>query len=94
LIPSFRASRYQELWRADEDAVWTRPYSPTHRSNGIPEMGASLRAFMHLAHKRNMRLVGCHKEGYNAFFVRNGLGDDLLGSEEYGKLCNSYDFAS
>ena len=73
----------QELWFADPEAVWTRPYKEDHVSRHIHEMGASLHAFVHLAHKKDMRLVGCHKQGYNALFVRNGEGEDLLGVDEY-----------
>jgi len=37
-----------------------------------------LSAFVKLARERNLRLVGCQAYGTNAFFVRNGLGEDLL----------------
>jgi hypothetical protein len=40
--------------------------------------GASLAAFVKLARSRGYRLVGVQSLGFNAFFVRNGLGDDLL----------------
>lgn len=47
---------------------------PTTR--GMPNFcGASLPAFCKLAARRGYRLVGCNRYGYNAFFVRNGLGD-------------------
>jgi hypothetical protein len=40
--------------------------------------GASLLAFTKLAHEKGYRLVGCSKGGYNAFFVRNDLGNSCL----------------
>jgi hypothetical protein len=40
--------------------------------------GASLAAFNKLARERDYRLVGCNRNRLNAFFVRNGLADDLL----------------
>ena len=40
--------------------------------------GASLAAFVKLARVRGYRLVGVQSLGFNAFFVRNGIGDDLL----------------
>jgi hypothetical protein len=40
--------------------------------------GASLAAFNKLANKKGYRLVGCNRNRINAFFVRRGLGDELL----------------
>jgi hypothetical protein len=40
--------------------------------------GASLPAFVKLARGRGLRLVGVQSLGFNAFFVRNGLAEDLL----------------
>lgn len=40
--------------------------------------GASLPAFVKLLRARGYRLVGVQSLGFNAFFVRNGLGDELL----------------
>jgi hypothetical protein len=40
--------------------------------------GASLAAFVKLARYKGYRLVGCQRMGFNAFFVRNGVGDDLF----------------
>ncbi len=40
--------------------------------------GASLAAFNKLAKERGYRLVGCNRNRLNAFFVKNGLGDELL----------------
>lgn len=40
--------------------------------------GASLGAFTNLMKTRGYRLVGVQSLGFNAFFVRNGLGDEVL----------------
>jgi hypothetical protein len=40
--------------------------------------GASLAAFAKLLEPRGYRLVGVQSLGFNAFFVRNGLGDEVL----------------
>jgi hypothetical protein len=40
--------------------------------------GASLAAFAKLGWQKGYRLVGCQRYGFNAFFVRKGIGDDLL----------------
>ena len=40
--------------------------------------GASLAAFARLARAKGYRLVGVQSLGFNAFFVRDGVGEDLL----------------
>lgn len=64
---------------------WTVPYAddfdyrryPT--TNGGPNFaGASLKAFVELGRRKGYRLVGTNRLGFNAFFVKNGLGDGLL----------------
>jgi hypothetical protein len=48
-------------------------------TDGTPNFcGASLPAFVKLAHRKGYRLVGCNRYGYNAFFVRRGLGEAEL----------------
>jgi hypothetical protein len=43
---------------------------------GMPDFcGASLPAFAKLVKTRGYRLVGCNRYGYNAFFIRNPLGE-------------------
>ena len=59
----------QELWGPTDRFVIK--YDPAYRSgNDFSRMGASLGAYIELARNRGYRLVGCHKGGYNAFFVR------------------------
>jgi hypothetical protein len=56
-------------------------YQPDYRldmSAQINRCGASLPAFVKLGKTKGYRLVGIQSLGFNAFFVRNGTGDDLL----------------
>jgi hypothetical protein len=47
--------------------------------DGSPEYcGASLPAFVKLLKRKNYRLVGVEALGFNAFFVRRGIADDIL----------------
>ncbi|MFA6990720.1 MAG: hypothetical protein WC192_01555 [Candidatus Babeliales bacterium] len=58
----------------------TVPYSPDFARFKIAEdfYGASLPAFIKLASEKGYRLVGCNKNLFNAFFVKNGIADDIL----------------
>jgi hypothetical protein len=71
---------YQAVWGPDK-AV-TVPNRPDFRAEYVGHFGvyggASLAAFVKLGREKGYRLVGCHRYGYNAFFVRNGLGEDVL----------------
>jgi hypothetical protein len=46
-------------------------------------MGASIRAFMHLADKKGYRLIGCVRAGFNAIFLRNDVGQSHFSSSHY-----------
>lgn len=60
----------------------TVPYQPDFVAtfvDGAPEYcGASLPAFAKLAKSKGYRLVGVEPLGFNAFFVRDGLGETVL----------------
>lgn len=60
-----------------KDAL-TVPYDPKFVAPDGDYRGASLRAMCNLAREKGYRLVGMHRFGFNAFFVKNGLADDLL----------------
>lgn len=68
---------YNNLWGPD-DAV-TVPYSANFvaqsSADGPDYAGASLAAFVKLAREKGYRLVGAERHGFNAFFVRAGLGE-------------------
>jgi hypothetical protein len=58
------------------DDFTARTYPTT---DGQPNyLGASLRALAKLGAQKGYRLVGTNRYGYNAFFVRQGLGEHLL----------------
>jgi len=71
---------YQDI--IGPDKALTVPYSDTFNAfeypttSGAPNFcGASLPAFVKLAKAKGYRLVGCNRLGYNAFFIRNPLGE-------------------
>ncbi|MBE9138803.1 glycosyltransferase [Nodosilinea sp. LEGE 07088] len=76
--PRVMMVEYQDILGGDR--ALTVPYQPNfNRFDTHPDFyGASLPAFVKLAAQKGYRLVGCNQYGYNAFFVANGLGDDLL----------------
>jgi hypothetical protein len=83
ISPRVVAVEYQDILGPDRS--WTVPYADDFSSrnypatNGMPSFfGASLAAFVKLGRRKGYRLVGVNRYGYNAFFVRNDLGNDLL----------------
>jgi hypothetical protein len=59
----------------------TIPYHADFRadlSKPPHKVGASLSAFVHLGREKGYRLIGVQSMGFNAFFVRDGLGEDVL----------------
>ena len=56
-------------------------YAPDYRLDLTAQpyrCGASLAAFAKLGRSKGYRLVGVQSLGFNAFFVQNGVGEDLL----------------
>jgi hypothetical protein len=78
VTPRVIVLEYQDILGPNMSA--TVPYKPDFNRFDIhPDyFGASLSAFVKLAQKKNYRLVGINKYGYNAFFVKNGLEEKLL----------------
>lgn len=68
------------VWGATK--ALTVPYAPQFAAtylDGAPDYaGASLLAFTRLATKRGYRLVGSNRYGFNAVFVREGVGEEIL----------------
>eukprot|EP00295_Goniomonas_pacifica_P003181 CAMPEP_0175807234 /NCGR_PEP_ID=MMETSP0107_2-20121207/1616_1 /TAXON_ID=195067 ORGANISM="Goniomonas pacifica, Strain CCMP1869" /NCGR_SAMPLE_ID=MMETSP0107_2 /ASSEMBLY_ACC=CAM_ASM_000203 /LENGTH=194 /DNA_ID=CAMNT_0017118779 /DNA_START=78 /DNA_END=662 /DNA_ORIENTATION=+ len=62
----------QEQWGPTEPL--TRPYSDTFSTNNVAFFGCSIGAYVKWGKANGYRLVGCMKEGYNAFFLRNDVG--------------------
>jgi len=69
---------YQNLWGPTE--AKTIPYKADFCRFDIHQdyFGSSLNAFVQLAKQKGYRLVGCNKYGFNAFFVRNDLGREMI----------------
>jgi hypothetical protein len=69
---------FQSVWGAE--AAVTVPYSESFRrpAGGSDYYGASLPAFIRLGERKGYRLVGVSRNGFNAFFVRRELGEDVL----------------
>jgi hypothetical protein len=67
------------------DLSYAIPYDPTFVLKTRVETGghawysgASLAAYVKLAKTKGLRLVGAQRYGFNAFFVKEGLAEDLL----------------
>jgi hypothetical protein len=62
------------------DLALTIPYDPSFRIATFQDdfRGASLKAMVNLGRSKGYRLVGAHRLGFNVFFVKNGIADDLL----------------
>jgi Methyltransferase FkbM domain len=74
---------YQDILGPDK--AWTIPYKTDFNVHSYPVnrdtnnyCGASLQAYTKLCNARGYRLVGCNRTGWNAFFVKNGLGEKFL----------------
>jgi hypothetical protein len=52
---------------------WIMEYNPTHRWDGTDHFGASLTAYEEMMGERGYALVGCTRNGVNAFFIRADL---------------------
>jgi hypothetical protein len=78
--PRVVIAEVQCIWGA-ERAV-TVPYRREFRGGFVDKFGvysgASLPAFVKLARRKGYRLVGVERLGFNAVFIEDGVGDDLL----------------
>ena len=63
------------------EACLTIPYQPDFRLDFCIQpyrCGASLPAFAKLGREKGYRLIGVQSLGFNAFFVRRGVGEELF----------------
>jgi hypothetical protein len=74
---------YNDILGPNRD--WSVPYSDNFsvphelRTDGMPNFaGASLGAFVKLGRRKGYRLAGVNRLGYNAFFIKQGLGDQII----------------
>lgn len=78
ILPRVVVVEYQDI--LGPDVALSVPYKADFdRYNFHPDFcSASLSAFVKLAKEKGYRLVGTNQLGYNAFFVRNGIGEEVL----------------
>jgi hypothetical protein len=78
--PRVVVAEIQCIW-SNERSV-TVPYDPQFRARYVDGFGiysgASLPAFVKLAARKGYRFVGVQRLGFNAFFVRNGIAEELI----------------
>ena len=60
------------------DKAWTVPYDPHFSCDSENYRGASLAAMCKLGHEKGYRLVGAHRFGFNAFFIKKGIGEEFF----------------
>jgi hypothetical protein len=60
------------------DEALTTPYDGDFRAINPRGIGASLAAMTKVGAQKGYRLVGTHRYGFNAFFIREGIGEELL----------------
>lgn len=60
------------------DRALTVPYSPDFAFESEDYRGASLAAMCNLGRERGYRLIGTHRFGFNAFFMKNGVGEEFF----------------
>ena len=63
---------------APVDKAITVPYDPKFVCGDDDFMGASLAAMCKLGKEKGYRLVGTHRFGFNAFFMKNGVGEKIF----------------
>jgi hypothetical protein len=57
------------------DRALTVPYNPKFVFESEDYRGASLAAMCKLGKEKGYRLIGTHRYGFNAFFMKNGVGE-------------------
>lgn len=60
------------------DLALTVPYDPGFVFASEDYRGASLLAMRNLGREKGYRLVGTHRYGFNAFFVKDGVGEEFF----------------
>jgi hypothetical protein len=64
------------------DRALTVPYDPAFVFASEEFRGASLAAMCKLGREKGYRLVGAHRYGFNAFFMKNGVGENFFPAVE------------
>jgi hypothetical protein len=68
------------------DKALTVPYDPKFAFQSEDYRSASLAAMCKLGKEKGYRLIGTHRYGFNAFFVKNGVGEQYF-PEVDPRLC-------
>lgn len=78
ISPRVVVVEYQDI--LGHEKALTVPYKPDFNRFDVHEdfFSASLPAFVKLGKEKGYRLVGVNKYGFNAFFIKNGLGEEVL----------------
>jgi hypothetical protein len=80
IVPRVVVIEINHLWGAERSV--TIPYDPRFQAqyteHGTDYAGASLPAMVKLGRTKGYRLVAVNRIATNAFFVRNGIGEDLF----------------
>jgi len=80
ISPRVVVVEYNDLWGPEKSV--TVPYRPDFVAewsvDGPDYAGASLPAFVKLGKEKGYRLIGCERYGFNAFFMRNDVGEELF----------------
>ena len=94
VYPRVVVAEIQAIWGCESSL--TVPYRSDFKAEFVNGFGvysgASLPAFVKLGKKKGYRLVGCQRYGFNAFFVRNDVGQDIF-PEITAERCFSHPFA-
>lgn len=94
ITPRVLIAEVQAIWGSEVSV--TVPYRADFRGEFVQGFGiycgASLPAFVKLGKAKGYRLVGCQRYGFNAVFIRNDLGQDLL-PEISASQCFTHPFA-
>lgn len=93
VTPRVVLAEIQAIWMTEASVtVPNEPDFVPHYIDGFGAYsGASLPAFVKLASKKGYRLVGSQRYGFNAVFVRNDVGQDVL-PEVSAEACLDHPF--
>jgi hypothetical protein len=93
--PRLVVVEYQAVWGSEKSV--TVPNNPEFRGEFTDDgkfgiyCGASLAAFVKLGKQKGYRLIGCHRYGFNAFFLRDDVAADIF-PEVSAESCFSHPF--
>lgn len=76
ICPRVVVVEYQDGWGPEKSV--TVEYQANFQSAIIGSAGASLAAFVKLGKEKGYRLVGCQRYGFNAFFIRNDIAQEIF----------------